>query len=81
MADIHPEALPQHDTSHSASHVTLISPVRDIIVGLVFLAAALVRFLPPFNSSVPTTGLIWISFIGLYGLYRVVRGIIKFGRE
>jgi hypothetical protein len=77
MADSHLEVSPQP----SPSRVTLITPVRDIIVGLIFLASALVRFLPPFNSSVPSVGLLWISFIGLYGLYRVVRGIIKFGQD
>lgn len=58
---------------------TTIAPVRDIAVGFVFLAVALVRFVPPFNTSVPSTGLLWYGFIGVYGLYRVCRGIIKFG--
>lgn len=83
MADIDRNVIRQQleDEERSARY-TQIGSWRDIVVGAIFMFAALVRFLPPFNGTTPTViGLIWISFIGLYGLYRMVRGIIKFGSD
>lgn len=83
MAELEPHAAQQKsEDEEREERYTQIGSWRDLIVGVIFLAVALIRFLPPFTSTTPTlTGLIWISFIGTYGLYRVVRGIIKFGSD
>lgn len=82
MAELEPNAARQQlEDGEREARYTQIGSWRDIIVGVLFIAAALVRFTPLFSSTVPSTGLLWYGFIGVYGLYRVVRGIIKFGSD